>query len=65
VEVYINWMYLTIMYVIPFFLLLVLNSCIGVEISRAKIRRSKMGHRHEAGARDRFNKFPFGRKLYG
>ena len=54
-ELYINWMYLMIMYVVPFFLLLVLNSCIGVEISRARIRRYKMGHgrRNESGSGNR------------
>jgi hypothetical protein len=34
-------------------LLLVLNSCIGLEINRARIRRNKMGHnrRHDASVR--------------
>lgn len=42
ITVYINWLYLIVMYVIPFLLLLMMNWRIAIEIHRARIRRSSM-----------------------
>ena len=40
IKVYINTMYLIVMYAVPFLILAVLNYRIGVEIQRAKENRS-------------------------
>ena len=47
VKVYINVMYLVVMYAFPFTVLAVLNSLIGMEIRRANINRSEMAKRSE------------------
>ena len=47
VKVYINAMYLVVMYAFPFTVLAVLNSLIGMEIRRANINRSEMAKRSE------------------